>query len=63
MEPRTGFIKLDLKGNKVEDVGYIANQYEKDLLINLEPEEKKEAQKRTSAPCTNEEQNRAPKLK
>ena len=45
MEPQTGFIKLDLKGNKVEDVGSIANQYEKDLLINLEPEEKKKPRK------------------
>jgi hypothetical protein len=40
MEPGTGFIKLDLRDNKVENVGFIANQYEKDLLINLEPEEK-----------------------
>lgn len=50
MEPRTGFIKLDLKGNKVEDVGYIANQYEKDLLINLEPEEKKKPRKGLAHP-------------
>lgn len=41
MELGTGFIKLDQNGNKVENVGFINLQYEKDLLINLEPEEKK----------------------
>jgi hypothetical protein len=45
MEPGTGFIKLDLGDNKVENVGFIANQYEKDSLINLEPEEKQKPRK------------------
>ena len=45
MEPGTGFIKLDLRDNKVENVGFIANQYEKDSLINLEPEEKQKPRK------------------
>ena len=45
MELGTSFIKLDQNGNKVENVGFIALQYEKDLLINLEPEEKQKPSK------------------